>query len=121
MICSLRPVNLVWTQEENIDIGMGRQIAPAVAADRYQRETVGRGRIRLWIEDLCCPLEQNAQDSIDQSGLAGDDFRTRRPRIEAPAKLPAAVVEGTPQELERALPVIWPKPGDLVRESSSAA
>ena len=38
---------LVGMQEENIDVGMGRQIAPAVAPDRDQRKAARSGRIGL--------------------------------------------------------------------------
>ena len=110
---------LVWMQEKDIDIGMGRQLAPAVAANRHQRKSVGGGRIRLGVNRACRAIELHAEQKVDQGGLGHDDLGARRSRIEAPAKLLAAIVAGTPQEFEDALSIVSPEPGDRPCESPS--
>ena len=98
-------------QEEDIDIGMGRQIAPAVATDRHQREAARRGRIGLRIDDMRCTLQQHPQQLVDQGRLGCNDFGAGGPSIELLAELPAAIVAGAPRQLQNALPVISIEPG----------
>ena len=110
---------LVGVQEENIDIGVRRQIAPAIAADRHQGEAARRGRIGLGIDDVRPPLEQRAQQLVDQGGLGRNDLGTGGTGFEAPAELPTALVAGASRKLQDGLPVISTEPGDRLRESPS--
>ena len=110
---------LVRVQEEDIDIGVGRQIAPAVAADRHQRKTVGRGRVRQWVEDLGRPIQQHAQQLVDQSGLGCNDLGARRPGFEASPKRLAALIAGASHNFEHARPVVPTEPTDRPCESPS--
>ena len=110
---------LVRMQEEDIDVGMGRQIAPAVAADRHQRETIGGGRIGLGVDRACRAIEQHAEQQIDQRGLGRDDLGARRSGFKALFKRIAAFVAGAPHQLEGTLPVVSSEPGDRVSECPS--
>ena len=106
-------------QEEDIDIGIGRQIAPAVAADRHNRESVGRGWIRLWIDRACRAIQLHAEQLVDQGGLGRDDLGARCSGIEAPAELSTAIVTAAPHQFEGALPVVSPEPGNRACKSAS--
>ena len=107
---------LVGVQEEDVDIGMGRQIAPAVAADRHQGEGARRGRVRLGVDDAGRPLEQDVQQLVDEGGLGRNDLGTRRTGFEAAAELPAAIVAGVPHQRENGRAVIPPEAGDRLRK-----
>jgi hypothetical protein len=62
-------------------------------------------------------IQLHAEQLVDQGGLGRDNLGTRRSRIETPAKLPTAVVAGTPQELEDALSVVSSDAGNRAGES----
>ena len=88
------PGQLVGVQNEDIDIGMGREVAPAVAAHRDQREAACGGRIGLRIERVRRVIEQHAEQPVDHRCPGRDDFGTGGPRFEASAEFRAALVAG---------------------------
>ena len=85
---------LVGAQEENIDIG----VRPPDRPGHNRRPPPGRGGSPwsdwLGIDDVRPPLEQRAQQLVDQGGLGRNDLGTGGPGFEAPAELPTALVAG---------------------------
>ena len=63
---------LVGMQEQQIDVGMGRQLAAAVAADRDHREPLARGRVGHPEHPPVREVEQAAQQRVDQAAAAVD-------------------------------------------------
>ena len=66
---ALRPGGLlVGKEEEEIDVGEGRERAAPIAADRDQRQPLGRGGV-AHREDLCRgEIEERVDDAVGQRG-----------------------------------------------------
>ena len=83
---------LVGQQEQEIDVGMGRQLAAAVAADGHQGQPLGRRGIGQWVSMSCGKIMQRAQELIDEEarladGLAAVPAFARTGAFEAAADL----------------------------------
>jgi len=61
----------VGEQKQQIDVGLGGQLGPAVAADRHDRELLALGRVRDRKQGPERDPVQRPDDRIDQPGIAG--------------------------------------------------
>ena len=98
---------LVGQQEQQIDIGIRRQLAAPIAADRDDRHLLALGRVGERIGGLDREVVEHPDQLIDQKTLLGDGprRRRRRPRSGAGfrrARLPAppsAAAAGRPRSV----------------------
>ena len=79
---------LVGQQEQQVDVGMGRQFGPAVAAHGHQRHALSGGGIGAGIDGPGGEFEQRRDQPVGHGGVGGDQLgavqRTRekpRPRF----------------------------------------
>ena len=63
---------LVGGEEEQVDVGEGRHLGPAVAADGDDRDPLGRGRVRQRVQPLRGEVEGEGDDPVGQPGVVVD-------------------------------------------------
>ena len=68
---------LVGQQEQQIDVGIGRQLAAAIAADRDERHPFARGRVGERIDPVGDEVVEHADQLIDQKALLAHDAQRR--------------------------------------------
>ena len=65
---------LVRSDEGDVDVGMKRHLAPAVAADRQEQQPVGAARRRKFADLM---VEGEANDLVGQEGVGGGGLAAR--------------------------------------------
>jgi hypothetical protein len=85
---------LVGQQEQDIDIRLGRQLAPAIAADGDDRQPLGRRRISQWVRMSRGKIMQCAQQLIDEEAELPGRQAAVAVGVEAAADVRAAGSQG---------------------------
>ena len=67
-------VLLVGQQEQEVDVGMGRQFGPAITAHGHQRHALSGGGIGAGIDGAGGELEQRRDQPIGHRGVGGDQL-----------------------------------------------
>ncbi len=96
---------LVGREEEQIDVGEGRELAAAIAADGDQREPLAGGRIGVRIDVARDEIVERADDLIDEEAERVHGLGAARTVLEALAHLGAAGRERGFQRLGDALAI----------------
>src|SRR6266851_1886994 len=85
--------NLVGQEEEQIDVGMRRQLAAAIGADRDDGEMLAGGWVGQWIDMGDGEIVQRADQLIHQETMLAHRLGAMRAGFEAPADLVIAALE----------------------------
>ena len=80
---------LVGQQKQEIDVGIGRQLAAAIAADRDDGQLLALGRVGERIDPLGDKVIESADQLVDQKALLPDRARRMPFRLEAALDLGA--------------------------------
>ena len=92
---------LVGVEEQEVDVGVGRQLAAAVAADRDDREPLAGGRVGEREDVPHRVVEQRADQGIDQPAALVDHRLGVVIGLEAVAQRRLMAIEPGPQVLEQ--------------------
>ena len=82
---------LVGQQKQQVDVGIGRHLAAAVAADRDDRQFLAGGRVGQRIDPLGHDVIEDPDQLIDQKALFPDCARGMAFRLEAALDLGMAM------------------------------
>ena len=72
------------SQEADINVGIGGHFTAPIAADRDDRDTLGRGRIAHRIQALDGEIVEQAEQLVDQEGLARRCLQPARRMFDQP-------------------------------------
>ena len=84
---------LVGVEEEDIDVGMGRQLAAAVATDREQRQLLAAGRVGDRVDPALGKVHGTREHGVDQPRMIGGELDAVAGGVERLAQPRIALVE----------------------------